>query len=166
MIYTIKDHIHNYAIWTAARAVQRGFAKTEIIKTAIEATRLKSLIDNNEFFTKEQFDEFHRKTAHQILDSLAKHNEKISKKATYGRAAKIIAIYIKTAVIIRDSQCILSRLAHPPIDSILLQNLDIKGITWTRLSEDEYFNLIYKLRALNFEYFWELEKYWSPVRGE
>lgn len=166
MSYTINDHIHNYAIWTAARAVQRGFAETKIIKEAIECTSLKKLIDNNEFVTNEQFDIFHKKTAHEIIYSLTDKGERIKNKATYGRAAKMIAIYIKTAVIIRDSQSMLSKLAHPPIDSILLHNLGIKGINWTTLSEDEYFKLICKLRSLSFEYFWELEKYWSPIRDE
>jgi hypothetical protein len=173
MTYTLSDHIHNYAVWTAARAVQRNFTETKYIKSAIEQTKLKGLIESRDIYTIEQFDKFHRDTAKILIDYLKNLNDSLFEKATYGRAAKIIAIYIKTAVIIRDPGCILSKIAHPPIDSILLKNLcfkfkglGLKGITWTRLTENEYFELISKLRSLNPAYFWELEEYWSPIRNE
>ena len=40
MAYTFTKHIHNYACWTAARAVQRNFTNTQNIVKAIEATDL------------------------------------------------------------------------------------------------------------------------------
>jgi hypothetical protein len=39
--YDAAEHIHPYAVWTAAGAPQRGFAKTEITGSAIEASNLK-----------------------------------------------------------------------------------------------------------------------------
>lgn len=174
MIYTFSDHLHNYAVWTAARAVQRNFTDTKSIKSAIEETELKGLIDSKEVFTIEQFDNFHRETANKIIQYLKSIDKKLESKATYGRAAKIIAIYIKTAIVIRDSGLsILAKIAHPPIDSILLKNahkryrdLGLDRTTWTQLTEKEYFDLIKKLRTLNLDYFWKLEQYWTPTRKE
>lgn len=162
--YTITDHIYNYAVWIAARAVQRNFTSTKFIKSAIEYAGLKKIIDNNELSTPEQFDNFHRKTANEIIKYLRDKNI----KTTYGQASKIIAIYIKTAVIIRNSgSSELARIAHPPIDSILLKklnekykNLELNNYRWTQLTETKYFEIINKLRTLEFSYFWEIEKYW------
>lgn len=172
-VYTFNDHLHNYAIWTAARATQRGFTTTKNIKSAIDASGLKELIyskEKKENITIEQFDKLHREITNKIIKCL--HDLGIPVK--YGQAAKIIAIYLKTAIIIRDSGLSnISRIAHPPIDNILLTHLhkdypDVvpDGIKWTKIDEKEYFELIDKLRTLDFDYFWELEKYWSPVQKE
>ncbi len=166
MGYTIQEHIHNYAVWTAARAVQRNFTDTLTIKNAINNTELKSYIDYKNEITKVQFDEFHRNTASIIINSICKEKKICT---SYGQAAKIIAIYLKTAVIIRDEKCPLAKIAHPPIDSILLSALNQKypdfnlnGITWTKLDHNSYFTIIEKLRTLNLEYFWQIENSWDP----
>lgn len=158
--------MHNYAVWTAARAVQRSFTNTKNIKSAIESSDIRRIVTNNSTLTVEQFDFFHRSTAHIIIESL----DKFGIKASYGQAAKIIAIYLKTSIVIRDSGLSpISKIAHPPIDSILLTNLHkrfpnlgISRIKWTKLNEIEYFNLIHKLRSLKLDSFWELETFWNP----
>ncbi len=99
MPYEFHDHLHNFAVWTAARAVQRSFTKTKAIKNAIDSTYLKSLINITQEFTPVSFDQFHRKVANQIISSLIQNDESLPEKATYGRAAKIIAIYIKTIAV-------------------------------------------------------------------
>jgi len=169
MSYTIEDHIHNYAVWTAARAVQRNFTDTKTIKAAIDMTELRTFIDFDKVMNNDHFDKFHRDTAQKIISFLSSRNISTS----YGRAAKIIAIYLKTAVIIRYSQCPIAKIAHPPIDSILLTQLieerpelGLRRIKWTKLDEKSYFNLINKLRTLNLDYFWQIEKYWTPVQNE
>lgn len=171
MQYTFSDHLHNYAVWTAARAVQRKFTTTSNIKSAIEASRLRDFAESlHEEMSTDEFDAFHRDTAHAMIGFL----NGIKVKTSYGQAAKIIAIYLKTSIIIRESGSgTLSRIAHPPIDNILLSrlvkvypNLVESKIRWTQLEESEYFQLIVKFRQLNFEYFWEIEKYWSPVQIE
>ena len=168
MSYTFADHLHNYAVWTAARAVQRGWkgAKTKNIKTAIESTDLMNLASKQGNTTTSEFDNFHRLTAHRIIDSF----DGLGIKASYGRASKIIAIYIKTSITLRNSgQCTISKLAHPPIDNILLTNLNfkfpklgLKGIKWTQLTEEKYFYIISKLRSLNIDSFWKIEEFWQP----
>ena len=174
MPYTFNEHLHNYAVWAAARAVARNFTNTANVKSAIEKTELRSLLDSNEKFTIAGFDQFHRETARKIIAHLKYVDKGLEEKATYGRAAKIIAIYIKTAIVIRDSgMSNLARIGHPPIDRILLTNASKKhenlGLTmynWTQLLEGEYFELIEKLRTIEFESFWEVERYWSPIQAE
>jgi uncharacterized protein YbdZ (MbtH family) len=168
MSYTFTDHLHNYSIWTAARAVQRGWkgAKTINIKKAIESTELKDIESNLQTLNPSEFDKFHKLIAHKIINSF----KSMGLKASYGRVAKIIAIYIKTSITIRDSGTSpISRLAHPPIDNILLTELDrafprlgLKGIKWTQLTEEKYFNIIFKLRTLNLDAFWKTEQFWHP----
>jgi len=125
MAYDIGEHIHNFAVWTASRAVQRGWkgAKTKNIKLAIESSGIRSDIkktgQNN--ISSEKFDSFHEKWSKKIIDFLTKEQVQTS----YGRVAKIIAIYIKTAVVIKDNgERPLSKVAHPPIDNTLLENLN------------------------------------------
>ena len=163
MAYNIEEHTHRFAIWTAARAVQRNFTTTEIIKAAIENGQLREKLNDlyQMDLEEEQYDNFHRKIATNLMSHLP--------SATYGRAAKIIAIYIKTFYVIRFPESRLSRVAHPPIDAILLRNIQkhlipgLKKYTWTKLSQEDYFELIDKLRALQFPYFWMLEKCWQPT---
>jgi len=174
MTYTFNEHLHNYAVWAAARAVARNFTNTANVKSAIEETGLRRLLDNNEMFSIASFDQFHCETARKIIVHLKYIDNGLEEKATYGRAAKIIAIYIKTAIVVRDlGVSNLARIAHPPIDRILLTNankehkkLELIRYNWTQLSEDEYFELIEKLRSIKFESFWEVERYWSPIQAE
>lgn len=169
--YSFSDHLHNYAVWTAARAVQRKFTTTSNIKSAIEASRLRDFAESlHEEMSSDEFDTFHRETAHAMIGFFNNHNV----QASYGQAAKIIAIYLKTSVITRESGAgNISRIAHPPIDNILLSRLNKEypkliesKIRWTQLDESAYFSLMEMLRQLNFDFFWEIERYWSPVQIE
>jgi len=166
MAYTFTKHIHNYACWTAARAVQRNFTNTQNIVKAIEVTELRRIEDLN-ILSENEFDSFHKKCCKQLIDNF---NITIPKQeVTYGRAAKIVAIYLKTSVIIRNSgDGKLASVIHPPIDRILLTNLHkmqpalgVNKINWTELEEEPYFELIEKLRSLKLDKFWELEEFWN-----
>lgn len=111
MDYTFEKHLHNYACWTASRAVQRNFTTTEIIVKAIESTNLKR-VDELNIQSATDFDSFHRDCCNQLIRCF--ETNKI--RASYGRAAKIVAIYLKTSVVIRHSgEGKLAELAHPPI---------------------------------------------------
>ncbi len=98
---------------------------------------------------------------------------------TYGRAAKLIAIYLKNMIINGpDSKTIFADLIHPPIDRILLKELaqcvqypkDIRkswrSINWTTCDETNYFKLISSLRTLGLDKpaFWRLESYWDVMQ--
>src|SRR5665648_654859 len=96
-MYNLKQHVHNFAVWTSSRAVQRAFTKTEMIRRAIEKSDLRLFSESTDDCNQKSFDEFQRKCANQIIDNFSKNNISCS----YGRASKIIAIYLKTAVIIQ-----------------------------------------------------------------
>jgi hypothetical protein len=169
--YTFYQHLHNYAVWTAARAVQRNFTNTLNIKAAIEHAGLNEfVIKNNETITANEYDNHHRIFAHKIVECLNEMNIPCS----YGRAAKIIAIYFKTSIILPSfGEGPLSAIIHPPIDSILLKNLrknesmpELSRLKWTLLDENEYFELINKLRNIGYKKFWYIEKYWNPSQDE
>ncbi len=171
--YSFTAHLHRFAVWTAARAAQRCFTTTANIQQAIEETGLaKSLaeLDTNTISPKE-YDDFHRDIATRLQAAFAKKN--LLAKATYGRVAKIIAIYVKTSYIIRYPDTALSKVVHPPVDRILLQRLargnydfsvDLKKINWTQLDQETYFQLIDDLRRFwGDRPFWKIEAYWRPA---
>lgn len=168
MTYKFNQHIHNYAVWTSARAVQRGFATTLIIKKAIEKSDLRNFSEDSFKYKSDDFDSFHRVCANQILNALKKTG---LKKVRYGRAAKIIAIYLKTAIVIcNKGKSSKSKIIHPPIDSILLNNIskkfselkELKSIRWTQLNESKYWELVSKMRTFFGDFNWKLEEYWKP----
>ena len=164
--YNINGHIHNYAVWTAARAVQRRFqgATTKSISNAINDAGLKAkFLDSDIKWTDDKFEKIHEEVAKKLCSNL--------NDCKYGRAAKIIAIYIKTSVIIVDKgECDLSKVAHPPIDRKLLLKLKSKKLlfigqkelpNWTELDEPEYSKIINDIRNILGDFpMWKIEKYW------
>ena len=172
MIYTFQQHIHNYAVWTAARAAQRGFTTTENIKQAINASQLQKLAEGKlDIKTAADYDAFHKITCDELMatfDSLSL-KDRVKAKATFGRAAKIVAVYLKTAVVVKDQgESLLSNIIHPPIDRILLSNLTkppyhIQLRNWTQLSKHDYYVLWEEIKALKIHKkgFWEIEEHWE-----
>lgn len=167
--YTFNEHRHRFAIWTAARAVQRGFCTTPTIQTAINASGLRQFVESDGKLTTQEFESLHRRWANELIDAFEIQNIICS----YGRAAKIIAIYLKTSLILcNQGSCHKSELIHPPIDSILLENLytkkkikELRSIKWTGLEEDDYWNLISLLKK-HVSVDWRLERYWDPAGGK
>lgn len=165
--YTLSQHVHNYAVWTAARAVQRNFTTTANIKRAIEQIGLQSFALSNTVINSRQFDDMHVMWAEELIDAFKKMG---APKCSYGRAAKIISIYLKTSVLLCNrASCTASAVIHPPIDGILLRNLsektalkDLKPVRWTKLNKDEYWELIECLRSHFGQIDWRLEAYWTP----
>ena len=165
--YNFNQHRHNYSVWTAARASQRGFTTTKNIKGAIDNCDLQNFSESNFDLTHEEFEAFHRKCCRQIIAWLDKD---MPGKTTYGRAAKIVAIYLKTSIIIvNKADCSRSKIIHPPIDNILLTNLStkinllaIKNKRWTLLTEEEYWQLVSTIKSAVNSFDWTLEEYWKP----
>jgi hypothetical protein len=165
--YSFQEHIHNYAVWTAARATQRKFTTTAKIKRAIEGSALREFSETGKCDSQDAYDTFHRRCAHQLIDGF---DDSLRDKATYGIAAKIIAVYLKTALIIPSGgENTISQLIHPPIDRILLTNLSrehnikqlcVKG--WTALTENEYWELCKRIQENELPFNWTLERYWHP----
>lgn len=165
--YSINEHIHNYAVWTAARAVQRRFqgAKTADITKAIKDADLEGTFLKKNQWDNDNFDKEHEKSINALCKSLKEFN------CSYGRAAKVIAIYLKTSVIIVNrGESDLSKVAHPPIDRKLLSSLKNNNLlfgnkkklpSWTELEKTEYLEIIENIRELLLDLpMWKIEKYW------
>ena len=97
--------------------------------------------------------------------------------ATFGRAAKLIAIYLKSMVVLAGRhETPLGRTLHPPIDSILLTALADdedagfrdasrqlwRRTRWTKLDETDYAEIIQSMRTERLDDpFWGIERYWK-----
>jgi hypothetical protein len=173
MTYTHFSHRHNFAVWCAARAVQRNFTITQNLKEALEKSGIAEFIKENEDkeISQKKFDEHHERWCRSIVQHWEARQ---IKGATYGRAAKLVAVYIKSMIVVRNGQSNLSSVAHPPIDRIILKNIskdnninhanrtDWDNINWTQLNEDKYKKLIMDFRQVfDGKPFWVIEEYWS-----
>ena len=174
--YTLTEHRHRFAVWAAARAAQRGWTSTERLAAALEASGASALVrgsPTNWPATAGAFDAAQREWAHALLDHLAASGV----HGTYGRAAKLLAIYLKATIVLAGhADSPFGRVLHPPLDSILLRNLAAdtrfpaarrslwRQTSWTRLDEQRYFELIDTLRATRLDQpaFWMVERYWQP----
>jgi len=169
--YNFEEHRHNYAVWTAARAVSRNFTNTENVEIAINASALRKFAEDNATISQAEFDAFHKEQAGILISELKRLTG--SEEVSYGRAAKIIAIYLKTAVILyTQGKGIRDSVIHPPIDAILLGNIadecnmkELKKVRWTQLDEDKYWDLVAQLREKFKRFDWKLEYYWKPSRS-
>jgi hypothetical protein len=173
-VYTLFEHRHKFAVWAAARAAQRGFTSVSMLKKALEASLLPGAIENRESWPEsEQFDSFHRNYCTQIMGHL-----KGVPGVSYGRAAKLVAVYLKTMIVLSEhGQSYFAGIIHPPVDRTLLQTLAKdprfdqqfrkrwRTLNWTSLSESKYFELIGEFRQnlLDKPAFWKLERYWDPA---
>jgi hypothetical protein len=180
VVYDLFIHRHNFAVWAAARAAQRNFTNVQNLKDALESSGIQHfLLDPASLDTQPtRFEELHRAWCRAICQALTARN--VKKKVAYGRAAKLVAIYLKSMVICGGAAySALGRAIHPPIDRRLLQALaaepafaqtraEWRQINWTQLEEDRYYRLIQQLRsALPQEIpFWMLEEYWTVADDE
>ena len=177
MPYELFTHRHNFAVWAAARAAQRGFAGVATLRGALEASAVQRFLPDPQFVDIDytRFEELHRSWCSSICDYL---NNRPVANVTYGRSAKLLAIYLKSMIIVGGSAYTsLGRCIHPPIDRRLLQALAgdpsfdpqhralWRHTNWTQLTEEDYYNLIGQLRtALPKEIpFWMLEEHWTAA---
>jgi hypothetical protein len=162
--YTFNEHKHRYAVWTAARAVQRSFTTSTKISTAINASSLRTFSESSILISQGEYDEKHREWCNCIISCFAR----MKVPCSYGRAAKIVAIYLKTSYILptmgEGTNC---SVIHPPIDRILLHALAkgehqyLKNYSWTLLTEEKYWELVDKMRVAFPRFDWTLEKDWK-----
>ena len=123
MPYDLPEHRHRFAVWAAARAAQRGFTTVRNLRDALQATDIRETLaaPGTLQISAAQFDVLHRGWCSSICSNLIARQ--IS-KTTYGRAAKLVAVYLKAIVILGEAcDSALAHNMHPPIDRILLQTL-------------------------------------------
>jgi len=180
VLYDLSEHRHRFAVWAAARASQRGFTTVENLRYALEATDIRSAISKPEFFKlrASEFEALHRRWCTAICSAL---DQREVRNVRYGRAAKLVAVYLKATVIMGGgADTPVGSSIHPPIDRTLLQKLAASArilsphqtawrkTRWTQLRESEYYTLIAQLREVvpRDSPFWMLEEYWNATEDE
>ena len=176
--YSIDEHTHRFAVWTAARAASRSRLKNTEVELLIcesnlkqEVEKLKGLTALNEIDYKNWIEETGYNIC-KIVKTQAWSDFK-SKTFHFGLAAKIISIYIKTVEVIPTrGLSLLSQIAHPPIDGILLKNLNTKHslklkINWSTFEWDQYSGVIDELNKLYPSIpKWKIEVLWKVSNEE
>ena len=145
-----------------------------MLRRALEACGVVEFISTSSLndVDAERFDALHRRWCMSVVDSL---NKAGILNATFGRAAKLVGMYLKSMVVLGpSSESAFARIAHPPIDGILLAKLALSDVNsehkrewarikWTKLNEDQYYELVEQLRQAfrSEEPFWKLERFWT-----
>jgi len=167
MAYSLEEHKHRFAIWTAARAVQRSWTTTSNISKVINSV---NLLDFAKFIENKNDESSYDDLHIEVCEQMIKEFGKINIKASYGRVAKIVAIYLKAFIVIGSTfdNNIIEQI-HPPIDRILLRNLpknqrlnEISKRNWTHLDKAEYLELVKTIRDTLGYFNWRLEEFWKP----
>jgi hypothetical protein len=156
-----KEIIRQFAYWTVVSALRSGSK----IKSREKIIRLLKVINLGELLkvtSQEQYDSWHTIQTKNIVNK----SEKI---LSYGWAAKIVNVYLKTLVYISsDFYQNVKPFLHPPVDGILLRSLIKEGKNITRMplfkiEEEEYFKLINEMKIIMEKEglcLLEIEKYW------
>src|SRR6267378_6419581 len=100
-MYAIQTHRHRFALWAAARAAQRGLSggRNEVLADALEASGIQKVVDDGERVwptSSAAYLEMHDGWCSKLTAFLQKRKIALS----YGRAAKLIAVYLKTTVVL------------------------------------------------------------------
>ncbi len=169
MTYTIFEHRHNFAAWAAGRASSRGItnATVENLKCALKYSGLLQFCKNipDGFDDVEALSMLHNQWCEAVAKHLAQKHEC---KFSYGRAAKLVNVYLKSMIVMVEPSSPISAILHPPIDAVLLKalakkfdNKQLGELNWTEFSKEEYLETIETLKALNGNKpFWQIEEYW------
>ena len=174
MPYSIEEHKHRFAAWAAGRAANVNGCRFSVqqCKNVLEAAGFKDLLGDVERLPQpEQMDMSHRKWRGSVV--AAAKNEGLV--FTHGVAAKLINIYLKAGHVCGGQHNNARvRALHPPIDSVLLDELsaqDVGGlraewnlarrVRWSNFDSVQYETVIRNIRlSMQNSPMWEVEKYW------
>jgi len=176
--YSLGEHRHRFACWAAARAASRKLAggSNRAMRIALEESSLPALLLGPQQAWPQsaaEYDRAHSRWCGDVVSSL--HGQGVE-TATYGRAAKLVAVYVKAMIVCGGgAESALGEVAHPPIDRLLLQALakqprfpaelrqEWRRTSWTTLDVDGYDEVILSLREAGLDYqgFWRVERWWS-----
>lgn len=174
MPYTIEEHKHRFSAWAAGRAANVNGCRfsVEQAKAILEAAGLHQLLaDPNDLPLPEDTDNRHREWRNNVIE--AAHN--LGLTFTHGVAAKLINIYLKAGFVCggyHDRANV--QALHPPIDSVLLDELstqnigglchawnEARKIRWSNFDSDQYETVIRNIRdSMPNQALWEVEQYW------
>ena len=175
MTYTITEHKHRFSAWAASRAssVKGARFTVEQGKQLIESIGLDTLVDDpDKLPAREDINKQHRLWREQLIAEASKTGLAF----THGVAAKLINMYLKSALVCGgyDSHVKVADL-HPPIDAVLLKALRRRNIgglksrwkeaelaKWSKFSSDQYEQVIQSIReVMGNRALWKIEEYWQ-----
>jgi hypothetical protein len=175
--YTIEEHKHRFAAWAAGRAANVNGCRfsVEQAKEILETSRINQLIaDPNNLPLPENIDTCHREWRNRIITAAGNSGLNF----THGVAAKLINIYLKASFVCGGHHAHPRVQAlHPPIDSVLLDELysqrngeiglrrnvwrEARRIRWSKFDSQQYENVISNIRAsMPNQALWEVEQFW------
>jgi hypothetical protein len=176
--YLIEEHTHRFAIWTAARAVSRSRLKNTEVKMIIDQISLRKQVEQlrqRDDLNDDIYKQWIKVTGEEICRVVQKQDWVKFKLDTFkfGLAAKIISIYLKTVEILpTNGTSLLSVIAYPPIDGILLRNLNAKHdlklkVNWSTFEWEQYVCIIDEINRLYpLIPKWKIEVEWSVSNEE
>jgi hypothetical protein len=161
-------YIHRYACWTAARATQHRIK-------GLNGRIICSALDKSNIVRFQQIYQPFKNYAlvhNQLTKNMNEEFERSGLAVGFGVLAKIIAIYFKTALIVPGlaSDTILPdhlKEIYPPIDSNVLQGLEIRNINWTKMTQKEHNIVIQRMLKLygseiQQKGFWIMDRFFNP----
>lgn len=204
--YTLDEHRHRFAVWAAARAYSRGGSgggyTLETARLVLEAAGVRDIRSVEDLPEPDQIDQFNDGLIHRVMaaapptytadekdvESGTSEKKKVEREfvCTYGRAQKLVNIYLKSKLICGSTCHDDIRLArlHPPLDRELLKALgrlarakpaaplhhsfkrlwDVapaKGDSWTDFDKATYDAYVAAIKALQGgRPLWAVEEYW------
>jgi hypothetical protein len=172
--YSIEEHRHRFAAWAAGRAANVNGCRFSVQqgKSILEAAGLKELLGDVERLPLPgQMTLRHRSWRNSV--KAAAQNEGLA--FTHGVAAKLINVYLKAAYVCGGQHTNERvRELHPPIDSVLLDELSVQDVggrrtewdvarrvRWSRFNSMQYETVIQNIRlSIPNSPLWKVEKYW------
>jgi hypothetical protein len=174
--YSIEEHKHRFAAWAAGRAatVNKCRFKVEAAKNILEMSGMKEIAGNIDNLPQpEDFDVFHERWREKVI--LVADDLKLT--FTHGVAAKLINVYLKSIYVCGENHAEPKvRAIHPPIDSVLLDDLYNQNVgnlksewhkartaRWSKLTSNQYEDIIKAVQKVipPDQGLWKIEKYWQ-----
>lgn len=170
-IYTIEEHTHRFACWAAARAASISMFTNKEIAQIIHHVALKEELNellSAKSITHDDYYNWFIKITDKVESTMSQtkrmKNERLLKRnISFGIAAKVVSIYVKTCEIIpKAGKSLLSQVAFPPVDSILLKKMGFNDIAWSTFNKETYLNVIRVIwQKTQGQPFWKIETNWS-----
>ena len=174
MTYSIAEHTHRFAAWAAGRAASVSGCRFTARKAQkiLEAAGLnRVLAEAQRLPSPGRVDAVHRGWRRKVIAAAAAEGRRF----THGVAAKLINVYMKAGFVCGGRhQHRHVRALHPPIDSVLLDELArnnfgglrakwnaAKKARWSKFKSNQYEALIRHIRrALKGSALWKIEEHW------
>ena len=199
-MYDIYEHRHRLAVWGAGRAYSRqGPGHTiAVAKHLIENSGLGAISTPDHLPHPGEIDEFIHERIQAVIDAsqgvyyTKRGNGQLDTRealvCTYGRAQKLVNMYLKIKIVCAGYHDHLRvKALHPPLDAVLLKALDLSiaidhasdlkvfqgklavakalGKTWTKFDRPTYEAYLAAIRIFQgSQPLWAVERLWSPER--